>query len=160
MAFWPLTNCAFPNDQTFQQFHDLDTELDFHRIMNGFHGVFATFVTSQQGTLTLPDTWFRPPFWDLLVLQLLRPDSSNLPCLYSTFHLEYTLVLSRFCSFNPFQDSKGDHYYLSMPTSFITRCRGATVTGCAPVIIFGCKGLYKLVWWANLKYRRTKIHRL
>ena len=37
------------------------------------------------------------PFWDLLVLQLLRPNSSNLPCLYSTFHLEYPLVLSRFC---------------------------------------------------------------
>ena len=53
---------------------------------------------SQQGTLTLPDTWFRPPFWDLLMLQLLRPNSSNLPCLYSTFHLEYPLVLSRFCS--------------------------------------------------------------
>ena len=50
-----------------------------------------------QGTLTLPDTWFRPPLWDLLVLQLLRPDSSNLPCLYSTFHLEYPLVLARFC---------------------------------------------------------------
>ena len=33
----------------------------------------------------------------LLVLQLLRPDSSNLPCLYSTFHLEYPLVFSRFC---------------------------------------------------------------
>ena len=48
-------------------------------------------------TLTLPDTWFRPPFWDLLMLQLLRPNSSNLPCLYSTFHLEYPLVLSRFC---------------------------------------------------------------
>ena len=54
-------------------------------------------VASQQGTLTLPDTWFRPPFWDLLMLQLLRPNSSNLPCLYSTFHLEYPLVLSRFC---------------------------------------------------------------
>ena len=40
-----------------------------------------------------------PPFWDLLVLQLLKPDSSNLPCLYSTFHLEYPLVLSRFCSY-------------------------------------------------------------
>ena len=40
--------------------------------------------------------WFRPPFWDLLVLQLLRPDSSNLTCLYSTFRLEYPLVLSRF----------------------------------------------------------------
>ena len=66
-------------------------------IMSGFHGVFATGVACQQGTLTLPDTWFRPPFWDLLMLQLLRPNSSNLPCLYSTFHLEYPLVLSRFC---------------------------------------------------------------
>ena len=65
--------------------------------MSGFHGAFATGVASQQGTLTLPDTWFRPKFWDLLVLQLLRPNSSNLPCLYSTFHLEYPLVLSRFC---------------------------------------------------------------
>ena len=58
---------------------------------------FATGVACQQGTLTLPDTWFRPPVWDLLMLQLLRPNSSNLPCLYSTFHLEYPLVLSRFC---------------------------------------------------------------
>ena len=66
-------------------------------IMGGFHGAFATGVACQQGTLTLPDTWFRPPLWDLLVLLLLRPDSSNLPCLYSTFHLEYPLVLSRFC---------------------------------------------------------------
>ena len=62
-----------------------------------FSFAFATDVACQQGTLTLPDTWFRPPLWDLLVLQLLRPDSSNLPCLYSTFHLEYPLVLSRFC---------------------------------------------------------------
>ena len=67
-------------------------------IMSGFHGAFATGVACQQGTLTLPDTWFRPPFWDLLMLQLLRPNSSNLPCLYSTFHFEYPLVLSRFCS--------------------------------------------------------------
>ena len=68
--------------------------------MSGFHGAFATGVASQQGTLTLPDTWFRPPFWDLLMLQLLRQNSSNLPCLYSTFHLEYPLVLSRFCFVN------------------------------------------------------------
>ena len=67
--------------------------------MSGFHGAFATGVAIQQGTLTLPDTWFRPPFWDLLVLQSLRPDSSNLPCLYSTYRLEYPLLLSRF-SFN------------------------------------------------------------
>ena len=97
MTFWSLTNSDFPTNQTFHQFHDLDTELDRHRIMSGFHGAFATGVASQQGTLTLPDTWFRPPFWDLLMLQLLRPNSSNLPCLYSTFHLEYPLVLSRFC---------------------------------------------------------------
>ena len=61
------------------------------------HGAFATGVASQQGMLTLPDTCFRRPFWDLLVLHLLRPDSSNFSCLYSTFHLEYPLVLSRFC---------------------------------------------------------------
>ena len=41
------------------------------------------------------------PFWDLLMLQLLRPNSSNLLCLYSTFHLEYPLVLSRFCFMCP-----------------------------------------------------------
>ena len=96
MTFWPLTNSDLPTNQTFHQFHDLYTELDLHRIMSGFHGAFATGVASQQGTLTLPDTWFRPPLWDLLMLQLLRPNSSNLPCLYSTFHLEYPLVLSRF----------------------------------------------------------------
>ena len=66
-------------------------------IMSGFHWAFATGVACQQGTLTHPDTWFRPALWDLLVLQSLRPDSSNLPCLNSTFHLEYPLVLSRFC---------------------------------------------------------------
>ena len=91
-----MTNSDLPTNQTFHQFHDLYTELDLHRIMSGFHGAFTTGVASQQGTLTLPDTWFRPPFWDLLMLQLLRPNSSNLPCLYSTFHLEYPLVLSRF----------------------------------------------------------------
>ena len=64
--------------------------------LRGFHGAFATGVACQQGALTLPDTWFRPPFWDLLMLQLLRPNSSNLPCLYSTFHLEHPLVFSRF----------------------------------------------------------------
>ena len=65
-------------------------------IMSGFHGAYATGAACQQGTFTLSDTWFRPPLWDLLVLQLLRPYSSNLPCLYSTFHLDYPLVLSRF----------------------------------------------------------------
>ena len=86
-----------PTNQTFHQFHDLDTDFDLHRITSGFHGALATGVACQQGTLTLPDTWFRPPIWDLLMLQLLGPNSSNLLCLYSTFHLEYPLVLSGFC---------------------------------------------------------------
>ena len=38
------------------------------------------------------------------MLQLLRPNFSNLPCLYLTFHLEYPLVLSRFC----FENSERD----------------------------------------------------
>ena len=38
--------------------------------MSGFHGAFATGVACQQGMLTFPDTWFRPPLWDLLVLQI------------------------------------------------------------------------------------------
>ena len=80
-----------------QKENDLYTELDLHRIKSGFHGAFAAGVAGRQGALTRPDNWFRPPFWDLLMLQLLRPNSSNLPCLYSTFHLEYPLVLSRFC---------------------------------------------------------------
>ena len=84
-----------PVSPTLHRLHDLP-KLTFTEL-RGFRGAFATGVACQQGALTLPDTWFRPPFWDLLMLQLLRPNSSNLPCLYSTFHLEYPLVLSRFC---------------------------------------------------------------
>ena len=49
------------------------------------------------GALTLPDTKFRPPFCDLLMLLLLRPIFPNLPCPFSNFHLEYPSVLYRFC---------------------------------------------------------------
>ena len=64
MTFWPLTNSDYPTNQTFHQFHDLDTDFDLHRFTSGFHGAFATGVACQQRTLTLPDTWFRPHFWD------------------------------------------------------------------------------------------------
>ena len=57
-----MTKNDFPADQTFQRFHDLDSGLDLHIIMSGFHGAFTMGVASQQGTLTLPDIWFRPPF--------------------------------------------------------------------------------------------------
>ena len=105
MTFWSLTNSDFPTNQTFHQFHDIDYRAWPSPIMSGFHGAFATGVACQQRTLTLPDTWFRPPLWDLLVLQLLRPDSANLPCLYPTFHLEWPLVLSRFCFARQFRRS-------------------------------------------------------
>ena len=69
MKVWPLTSYHdFPTDQTFHQFHNLDTEFDLHRITSGFHRTFATGVACQQGTRTLPDTWFRP-----LWLKLFRP---------------------------------------------------------------------------------------
>ena len=123
--------------QTFHQFHDLYTVgLTFSRVMHvpvWSSGAFATGVASQQGTLTLPDTWFRPPFWDLLMLQLLRPNSSNLPCLYSTFHLEYPLVLSRFYLLSHLL-----LHYLSQTPSYsldmVTRWHR-----CAPVILVGVR---------------------
>ena len=75
-AIWnlPLTNAKWQSDPwrvsvtskpNFDQFHDLDTELDLHRITNGFHRAFATGVACKQRTLTLPDTWFRLIFWRL-----------------------------------------------------------------------------------------------
>ena len=89
MTFWPSTNSDLPSDQSLHQFHDLYTELHLQRIMSGFHGGFASGVAYQQGTLTLTETWFRPPFWDLLMLQFLRPDSSNLQCLYPWYFLDF-----------------------------------------------------------------------
>ena len=88
MTFRPLTSYTdFPTDQTFHQFQDLNTELDLHRITSGFYGALETGVTCRQGTLTLPNTWFRPHILGLALLQLLRPDFPNLSCLYSTFTL-------------------------------------------------------------------------
>ena len=60
-----------------------DIELDLHGITSGLHGAFATGVACVQGTLTLSDTWFRPPFGDLVMLQMLRPAFPNLPRLFN-----------------------------------------------------------------------------
>ena len=49
-----------PIDQTSQILWPF-IELDLYRIARGFHWAFATGVACQ-GTLTLPDTWFRPCF--------------------------------------------------------------------------------------------------
>ena len=67
---------------------------------------FRTAVWTGLRQWQLVPNFLRPPFWDLLMLQLLRPNSSNLPCLYSTFHLEYPLVLSRFYFVSFFHHTK------------------------------------------------------
>ena len=48
------------------------------------------------GNAYLQDTWFRP-ILGLANAPIVETKLPNLPCLYSTFHLEYPLVLSRFC---------------------------------------------------------------
>ena len=52
--------------------HDLINELDFYRIIRGFHRTFATDVACQYGTLTPLDTW-SCPIWDLHKFYFLRP---------------------------------------------------------------------------------------
>ena len=94
MTFWSLTSYSdFPTDRTFHQFHDLNTELDLHRITSSFFGAFANGYGMPAGNAY--------PSGHLFMLDLLRPDFSNLPCLYSTFHhihcqaSIYTLSLCR-----------------------------------------------------------------
>ena len=81
---------------------DLNTGLDLHRITSGFRGAFATGVAGQQGTLTLPETWIRPPFGNLLMLQFMRPVLPNLPFLFLDFFTmntpRYFLDLAHFLS--------------------------------------------------------------
>ena len=75
----------------FTPFFVIDTELD-NRITRGVH---AAFASRERLLYRAPGSV--PLFWDLVGLQFLIPDFLNLPCLYSTFHLEYPSVLFRFC---------------------------------------------------------------
>ena len=91
---WPLTNSDFPTDQTFHQFHDLYTELGLAPNYEWFPWrAFATGVASQQGTLTLPDTWFQSHILGLANAPIVEDQIPVDTChdLYSTFHLEYPL---------------------------------------------------------------------
>ena len=62
MVFWPLTSSDFLTDTIFHHFYDIDTKLDLHRIISGFHEAFATGLECQQATLTIPDTCSVPLF--------------------------------------------------------------------------------------------------
>ena len=103
----PLLRLVFKDLHQF--FYDIDIELvgqcissfvfyiGIYRMTSVFQGAFATDLACQQGALTLPDISY-VPLLDLLMLQLLRPDFSTLPCPYTTFHLEHTSAIPR-CSF-------------------------------------------------------------
>ena len=79
------------------------TELDFYESSMGY---WRRVWLANRERLPIWKPGAVHPFWDLLVLQLLGPDSSNLPCLYSTFHLEYPLVLPRFCVFSLYRHAQ------------------------------------------------------
>ena len=62
--FRPLLGvCICSNwDQFSRLYTDLMTAPNLaYTELRGFNGAFATGVACQQGALTLPDTWFRPP---------------------------------------------------------------------------------------------------
>ena len=61
LLFWPLISYSdSPTDQTYNQLYYRVTDIDLHRITSSAHGAYAASVACQQGTLTLPDTWFHP----------------------------------------------------------------------------------------------------
>ena len=79
---------------------------------------------------------------------IVGPDSSNLPCLYSTFHLEYPLVLSRFCSYKNQQQRKKTCLVLGSSTAM---CRlflkNYTLTNKAVVTIWQPPQNHLIVSW-------------
>ena len=48
------------------------------------------------------DRWFCPIFGTCVSSNFYRPVFPNLPCLFSTFHLEYPSVSSRFCIYQKY----------------------------------------------------------
>ena len=130
MTFWLLTNSDFPTNQTFHQFHDLDTDFDLHRITSGFHGAFATGVACQQGTLTLPDTWFRPPILGL----------ANAPIVETKF-LELAMSLLDFSPRKPL----GTFSILLGPFGFLHTGTGSDdIKG-----NFGIRDQIRALWWVK-----------
>ena len=130
MTFWQLTNSDFSTNQTFHQFHDLRTNFDLHRIMSGFHGAFATGVACQQGTLTLPDTWFRPPILGLACAPIVETRfprtchvftrlSPQIP--FSTFSILLSISVRKFKSLCVTLSVRSNELATMLFTSYIAR---------------------------------------
>ena len=100
MTFWPLTNSDFSSDQTFHHFMTFILSLTFTElwVVSMEHLQRVWHASRERLPFRTPGS---VPFLGLACVPMLRPDSSNLPCLYSTFYLEYPLVLSRFCFLIP-----------------------------------------------------------
>ena len=82
----------FPTDQTFHNFMTLIQSLTFTelRVVSMEHLQWCGMSAGNAH----PSGHLAPsPFWGLAyMLQLLRPVFPNLPCLFLTFHLEYSSV--------------------------------------------------------------------
>ena len=113
MLDWPFGFCDRPKKLKFDRVHqvltscqittnsnhrfNLGTELDLHRLTSGFHRAFATGVARQQGTLTLPDTWFRPPVLGLVYASIVETKFSKLAVSFLDLLLRIPLGTFRFC---------------------------------------------------------------
>ena len=115
MKFWFLNSYSdFLTDQTFHQFHDPDTALDFQRNTSGFHWTFAMGLACQQGMLTPPDSWFRPLLgacicsdcWDQF--SWLYTDLMTVPSLTFT-ELRAVLMEYKFCDACGMQSGSAYH---------------------------------------------------
>ena len=139
-------------------------------------------VACRQGTLTLEDTWFRSPFSGFLtcMLHLLRPNFPNLPCLYSTFYLEYPSVLSRFCLYifgegelmraqcpkshmfhivNVFRFLNGVSNHKSLLAHLSQRLKWAIVIVRRPSVckLYIFKFFSRTAWWSLMKLGRDEV---
>ena len=104
-------------------------------IMSGFHGAFATDMACQQGTLTLPDTWFRPPLWVCLCSNcwdqiprtchvFTRLFTSNVPCYFLDFVIKIKIKHCLFWIWITLHGNLNIWYYIYCSTESVnSRCR-------------------------------------
>ena len=126
--------------------------------MSGFYGAFATGVASQQGTLTLPDTWFRPPFWDLLVLQIVETRFLELAMSLLDFSpwiplgtFSIFFFLRRFHETNIARNEESKKDVTSIKNLF-TKYLVSTNTSAQRNFVPKCRSLFPLstTWWVPL----------
>ena len=99
MTFWPSTRYSdFHTDKTFHQFHDLDTELDLHRITGGFSwgicngcGMPTGNAYTSRHLVSSLLGYAYAPIVETSFSELAGsfPRASDL---FSTFYLEYTMT--------------------------------------------------------------------